>query len=71
VTVNALMPGYTMTERLQDLRLDESALTAQIPARRLGRSEDFGAAAAFLCSQQANYITGQALACDGGFLQAI
>jgi 3-oxoacyl-[acyl-carrier protein] reductase len=71
VTVNALMPGYTMTERLQDLRLDESALTAQIPARRLGRSEDFGAAAAFLCSQQANYITGQALASDGGFLQAI
>ncbi len=71
VTVNALMPGYTMTERLQDLRLDESALTAQIPARRLGSSEDFAAAAAFLCSQQANYVTGQALACDGGLLQSI
>jgi hypothetical protein len=31
--VNALMPGYTLTERLQDLRLDESTLSAQIPAR--------------------------------------
>ena len=31
VTVNALMPGYTLTERLQDLRLDESTLAAQIP----------------------------------------
>jgi 3-oxoacyl-[acyl-carrier protein] reductase len=71
VTVNALMPGYTMTERLADLRLDEAALANQIPARRLGRSEDFGAVAAFLCSEQANYITGQALACDGGLLQSI
>ena len=71
VTVNALMPGYTVTERLEELRLDEAALTAQIPARRLGRSQDFGAVAAFLCSEQANYITGQALACDGGLLQSI
>lgn len=71
VTVNALMPGYTMTERLGELRLDEAALTRQIPARRLGRSQDFAAVAAFLCSEQANYITGQALACDGGLLQSI
>jgi len=65
------MPGYTMTERLEELRLDEAALTRQIPAHRLGRSQDFGAVAAFLCSEQANYITGQALACDGGLLQSI
>lgn len=71
VTVNALMPGYTATERLGELRLDQAALSAQIPARRLGRSEDFAAAAAFLCSEHANYITGQALACDGGLLQSI
>lgn len=71
VTVNALMPGYTLTERLEELRLDEAALTAQIPARRLGRAADFAAVAAFLCSEQANYVTGQALACDGGLLQSI
>jgi 3-oxoacyl-[acyl-carrier protein] reductase len=71
VTVNALMPGYTVTERLQELRLDETALTSQIPARRLGSSQDFAAVAAFLCSEQANYVTGQALACDGGLLQSI
>jgi 3-oxoacyl-[acyl-carrier protein] reductase len=71
VTVNALMPGYTMTERLGELGLDEGALTRQIPAGRLGRSTDFAAVATFLCSEQANYITGQALACDGGLLQSI
>ena len=71
VTINALMPGYTATERLGELRLDQAALNAQIPARRLGRPQDFASVAAFLCSEQANYITGQALACDGGLLQSI
>lgn len=71
VTVNALLPGYTMTERLAELKLDLPRLEAQIPARRLGTARDFGAVAAFLASEQANYITGQALACDGGLLQSI
>lgn len=71
VTVNALMPGYTLTERLEELHLDEAKLAEQIPARRLGRSQDFAALAAFLASDQAGYITGQAIACDGGLLQSI
>jgi 3-oxoacyl-[acyl-carrier protein] reductase len=71
VTVNALMPGYTLTERLEELHLDEVKLAAQIPARRLGRSRDFAALAAFLASDQAGYVTGQAIACDGGLLQSI
>jgi 3-oxoacyl-[acyl-carrier protein] reductase len=71
VTVNALMPGYTLTERLEDLHLDEVKLAAQIPARRIGRSRDFAALAAFLASEQAGYVTGQAIACDGGLLQSI
>src|SRR5260221_9146081 len=66
VTVNALMPGYTLTERLTELKLDEAGLAAQIPAGRIGRAEDFGSVAAFLASEQAGYITGQAIACDGG-----
>ena len=39
---------------------------ASIPARRLGQPEEFGQACAFLCSQQASYITGQNLLLDGG-----
>jgi 3-oxoacyl-[acyl-carrier protein] reductase len=71
ITVNALMPGYTLTERLQELHLDEAKLAAQIPARRLGRPEDFAAVAVFLASDPAGYVTGQAIACDGGLLQSI
>ncbi len=44
-----------MTERL-----------AGVPAKRFGRTEEFGAACAFLCSAHAGYITGQNLLLDGG-----
>lgn len=71
VTINALMPGYTLTERLEELRLDTGKLAVQIPAGRLGRPQDFAALAAFLASEPAGYVTGQAIACDGGLLQAI
>ena len=71
VTVNALLPGYTLTERLAELKLDERALAAQIPAGRIGSAEDFGAVGAFLASRHAGYITGQSLAVDGGLLHAI
>ena len=71
VTVNALLPGYTLTERLQELQLDQIRLAAQIPARRIGTPRDFAAVATFLASEPAGYITGQALACDGGLLQSI
>ena len=70
MTVNALMPGYTVTERLQDLRLDLKTLAPRFPragwaARRTSRRWPR------FCSEQANYVTGQALACDGGLLQSI
>jgi 3-oxoacyl-[acyl-carrier protein] reductase len=71
VTFNALMPGYTLTERIRDLKVDEEKVAAQIPARRMGKPEEFGALAAFLASEQAGYINGQAIACDGGFSRAI
>jgi 3-oxoacyl-[acyl-carrier protein] reductase len=71
VTVNAIMPGYTFTERLQELGIDENKVGSQIPAARLGRAEEFGALATFLASEQAAYICGQAIACDGGFLRSI
>ncbi|HSR53178.1 MAG TPA: SDR family oxidoreductase [Acidobacteriota bacterium] len=71
VTVNALMPGYTKTERLAELGVSDDDLSAKIPARRLGRPDEFGALAAFLASEKAAYITGQAIAVDGGLLQSI
>ena len=43
---------------------------SEVPAARLGRAEEIGAAAAFLCSVPASYVTGQALAVDGGLLRA-
>ncbi len=71
ITVNALMPGYTLTERIREIGVDQKAVAAQIPASRLGRPEEFAALAAFLASEQAGYICGQAIACDGGFLRSI
>ncbi|MNX05660.1 3-oxoacyl-[acyl-carrier-protein] reductase FabG [compost metagenome] len=71
ITVNALMPGYTKTERLAELGIPDASLATQIPAGRLGRPEELGALAAFMASEQASYITGQAIACDGGYLRSI
>lgn len=71
ITINALMPGYTLTERLAELQLDLTKLAAQIPARRLGRPEDLAAVAVFLASEPAGYVSGQAIAVDGGLLQSI
>jgi 3-oxoacyl-[acyl-carrier protein] reductase len=71
VTVNAIMPGYTLTERIREVGIDEKQAAAQIPAGRMGRPEEFAALAAFLASEHAGYICGQAIACDGGFLRSI
>ncbi|MDP9934840.1 SDR family oxidoreductase [Paenarthrobacter nicotinovorans] len=83
VTVNLLLPGRIATDRvtqldqaaakrrgttLEDIQL-ESRKT--IPARRYGEPAEFGAAAAFLCSAPASYITGVALRCDGGLIRSL
>src|SRR3979490_966199 len=60
ITVNALMPGYTVTERLQELQLDLTKLAAQIPARRLGRPEDLAAVPGFLAAGAAGSARGRA-----------
>jgi 3-oxoacyl-[acyl-carrier protein] reductase len=73
VTLNTLLPGRFGTARLYALiGGEENAQTAaaDIPARRLGTPEEFAAAAAFLCSAQASYITGEALRVDGGLTRS-
>ncbi len=66
VTVNALLPGYTRTERLMELGVAEEKLAAQIPMGRIAEPEEFAAVAAFLASTRASYVTGQAIVVDGG-----
>ncbi|HEY7440541.1 MAG TPA: SDR family oxidoreductase [Acidimicrobiia bacterium] len=65
VTVNSLQPGLHATERVAQLHGEGADPAAGIPAGRIGEPEEFGAVAAFLCSQQAAYLTGCAIPVDG------
>jgi 3-oxoacyl-[acyl-carrier protein] reductase len=65
ITVNSLQPGPHRTDRLQELP-GHDRLIADIPAGALGCPADLGQVAAFLCSEQARFITGTALPVDGG-----
>jgi len=75
VTVNTLLTGQIATERLAELHgsLDtaEENASRTVPAGRLGRPEEMAAAAVFLCSERASYITGTALPVDGGLLRGV
>lgn len=71
ITMNALLPGYTATDRMTELGIDDATMGPKIPAGRIGRPEEFAALAAFLASDRASYINGQAIAIDGGFLNSI
>lgn len=67
ITVNALAPGFIetdMTAKMPEAAV--SAVSASIPAGRMGTPQDVAAAAAFLASEKAAYVTGQVLAVDGG-----
>jgi 3-oxoacyl-[acyl-carrier protein] reductase len=67
ITVNAVLPGNIATEGLAELGDDYLAqMTASIPAGRLGSVEDIGNACLFLATEEAAYITGQAIVVDGG-----
>ncbi|MBO3759532.1 SDR family oxidoreductase [Ciceribacter sp. L1K22] len=83
VTANMLLPGSIHTDRIDELQaanakrtgkpieeIRENALKS-IPTGRLGRVEEFGATAAFLCSVQASYITGSMIRVDGGAAKSL
>ena len=76
--MNNILPGPHATDRMnvtmrfsaqQAGRSEEEEYAVRLannPAHRFGKPEDLGALAAFLCSQQANYITGQNILIYGG-----
>jgi 3-oxoacyl-[acyl-carrier protein] reductase len=83
VTVNTVLPGYTETERLVGLADAATKRTgatreavydqwkATTPAGRLGKPEELAAVIAFLASDRAGFLTGQAICVDGGFVRAL
>jgi len=67
ITVNAVAPGYIPTALTNDLPEDlKKTILDATPIGRMGKPEEVAAAVAFLCSEEAAYITGQVLAVDGG-----
>ena len=78
ILVNTICPGYTRTDRLEELaesRVKAAGITKDqyyetlgknVPLGRIGEVEEFANVAAFLCSERASYVSGIALAVDGG-----
>jgi 3-oxoacyl-[acyl-carrier protein] reductase len=78
VTINNLLPGYVATDRMwavleagakqadMDVESFQQNMFSKIGAGRPGEPDEFGATCAFLCSQQAAYITAQNVLMDGG-----
>jgi 3-oxoacyl-[acyl-carrier protein] reductase len=75
VTLNSILAGRVATERLGatagGLEAAQAKARDEVPARRLGTVEEFAAAATFLCSAPAAYITGTTLLVDGGLTQGV
>jgi len=69
ITVNAIAPGYVPTDMTNALSNEiQKSLQEKIPLKRVGSPEDIAAAAVFLASAEAAYITGQVLCVDGGIV---
>ena len=69
ITVNAIAPGLIETSMNNDIPTDElSAFVEEIPLGRMGTPNEIAAAAFFLASSEAEYITGQVLGVNGGYV---
>lgn len=71
VTVNTLLPGVIATDRSKELGADRPERRRELPMGRLGTVDEFAAAAVFLCSSRASYITGTAVLVDGGASRSV
>lgn len=71
VQVNAIAPGYIATDNTEALRNDpvrQQAILSRIPAGRWGEPDDFKGPAIFLASAASNYVNGEILVVDGGWM---
>jgi len=71
VNVNAIAPGYIETDNTQALQDDKgryNSILERIPAGRWGKPEDFAGPVVFLASDAANYVHGEVLVVDGGWM---
>jgi len=67
ITVNCVAPGYIVTEMTSDLdEVVKEKMLSEIPLGCLGEAEDVAAAVAYLVSDEAGYVTGQAVHVNGG-----
>jgi 3-oxoacyl-[acyl-carrier protein] reductase len=83
VTVNNVLPGYTRTDRVEELAARNAAQRGtsreaefekwerEIPMGRLGDPREFAAVVAFLASERASYVTGTSVPVDGGWIKAL
>lgn len=83
ITANTIAPGYTMTERVEELvktRAEKEKISTEealklfvkdIPLGRIGSIDEFADVVAFLASEKSSYITGVVLPVDGGFIKGI
>ena len=83
ITVNNVLPGYTRTQRLDQILTDRSAASGKpqdeiangmlstVPVGRFAEAGEIGGVIAFLCTNAAAYVDGQSIAVDGGRMQSI
>lgn len=83
ITVNNVMPGYTLTDRIANLAETNASQhgtsteavigvwESQIPMGRLGTPREFAAMVAFLASERASYTTGSSIPVDGGWIRSL
>lgn len=73
ITVNAIGPGVIESDMTSGMLSDEkvkAGMLARMPVGRVGKPEDIGAAAVYLASDEASFVTGATLYVDGGWLAA-
>lgn len=68
IRANVVAPGTMITPRVPHAGAEETKLTDRVPMRRRGTTQNIADAITFLLSDMAEYVTGQTLAVDGGFL---